>query len=447
MRRELILSVAPGEIRGALIEDGRPVELVLERDVEASLVGAVFFARIQRIVPSLPGAFLELGLARPGFLPGDIALTEGAGLPVRIVKDGFADKGSEVSTALEREGRFAVWTPSRPGIAVSRKIEPAERARLSAILAGLVEAGEGVVLRSQAAGAAAPEIAADLVALRQAYAALLVAAASGAAPRRLDPAPDALDRIAAAIGPEIERIILDDRAGFARLRALVAPPDRVHFDTEDPGLAEAFEQALATRLPLEGGGEIVIEAATAFTAIDVNLAAAAGRRGRAAEAIRAVNAAAAIEIARQLRLRNIGGAVVVDFVSMASRADRDAVEAVLARALSADPVPVERHGWTRLGHFELTRRRGTASIAERMLAPEAGRMKTPLTVALEALRILAAGRFALGRLVLRCHPAVAEELGGRLAPAFDSAKAQAGRAVSLAVEPGRDRETFDFGSA
>ena len=168
MRRELILSVAPGEIRGALIEDGRPVELVLERDVEASLVGAVFFARIQRIVPSLPGAFLELGLARPGFLPGDIALTEGAGLPVRIVKDSFADKGPEVSMALEREGRLAVWTPSRPGIAVSRKIEPAERARLSAILAGLVEAGEGVVLRSQAAGAAAPEIAADLVALRQA---------------------------------------------------------------------------------------------------------------------------------------------------------------------------------------------------------------------------------------------------------------------------------------
>jgi ribonuclease G len=447
VRRELILSVAPGEIRGALMEDGRPVELVLERDVEASLAGAVFFARIQRIVPSLPGAFLDLGLGRPGFLPGEIALTEGAGLPVRIVKDGFADKGPEVSAALERAGRFAVWTPSRPGIAVSRKIEPAERARLSAILAELVEAGEGVVLRSQAAGAAAAEIAADLAALRQAHAALLAAAASGTAPRRLDPAPDALDRIAAGIGPEIGRVVIDDRAGFARLRRLVVTPDRIVLDTGDPGLAEIFDQALATRLALAGGGEIVIEAMTAFTAIDVNLGAATGRRGRAAEAIRAVNTTAAIEIAQQLRLRNIGGAVVVDFISMAARADRDAVAAALAEALAADPVPVERHGWTRLGHFELTRRRGVASIAERMLAPEAGRVKTPLTVALAALRVLAAARFAPGRIRLRCHPAVAAEFDGRLAVIFDTAKAAAGRAVSVAVEPGRDPETFDFDGA
>jgi len=431
------------------MEDGRPVELVLERDVEASLVGAVFFARIQRIEPSLPGAFLDLGLGRPGFLPGEIALTEGAGLPVRIVKDGFADKGPEVSAALEREGRLAVWTPSRPGIAVSRKIELAERVRLSAILAGLAEAGEGVVLRSQAAGAAASEIAADLAALRQDHAALLATAALATAPRRLDPVPDALDRIAAGIGPEIERIILDDRAGFARLRRLVTAPDRIVFDAEAEaqGLAEAFDQALSTRPPLERGGEIVIEATTAFTAIDVNLGAASGRRGRAAEAIRAVNMAAASEIARQLRLRNIGGAVVVDFVSMAARADREAVAAALAEALAADPVPVERHGWTRLGHFELTRRRGAASIADRMLASVAGRGKTPLTVALEALRLLARARFAPGRISLRCHPAVADELDGRLAAAFDSAKAAAGRVVSVAVEPGRDPETFDFDGA
>ncbi len=447
MRRELILSLAPGEIRGALIEDGQPVELVLERDVEASLVGAVFFARIQRVVPSLPGAFLDLGFGRPGFLPGEVALTEGAGLPVRVVKDGFADKGPEVSAALEREGRFAVWTPSRPGIAVSRKIEPAERARLSMLLAELVGSDEGVVLRSHAAGATAWEIADDLSALRQSHAALLAAAASSTAPRRLDPVPDALDRIAAGISPEIERIVLDDRAALARLRRLVASPDRVQFDGEDQGLAEAFDQALAMRLPLQGGGEIVIEATTAFTAIDVNLGAAAGRRARAAEAVRAVNAAAAIEIARQLRLRNIGGAVVVDFVSMASRADRVAVEAALAAALEADPVPVERHGWTRLGHFELTRKRGAASIADRMLAPAVERAKTPLTVALAALRSLALERFAPGRLVLHCSPAVAEALAGRLAPAFDSAKTVSGRAVTVTIEPGRDPETFDFGGA
>jgi len=447
VRRELILSVAPGEIRGALIEDGRAVELLLERDVEASLVGAVFFARVRRVVPSLPGAFLDLGLGRPVFLPGETALIEGAGLPVRIVKDGFAEKGPEASAALEREGRFAVWTPARPGIAVSRKIEPAERARLSAVLAPLVGPGEGVVLRSQAAGADAAAIADDLATLRQAHAALLDAAAKSTAPRRLDPVADALGRIAASIDPSVERIAIDDRAALARLRGILPMPERIVFEAEDRGLADLFEQALAPRLRLEGGGEITIESTTAFTAIDVDLATAAGRRGRAVEAIRAVNQAAAAEIARQLRLRNIGGAIVVDFISMASRADRAVIEASLAAALAADPMPVERHGWTRLGHFELTRRRSVASIADRLLMPAGERRKTPLTVALEALRALLSARFAPGRLVLRCHPTVAAELEGPLAPAFGAAAVQAGRVVTIMAEPGRDSEAFDFGAA
>jgi len=458
VNRVLALSVAPGEVRGVLLEDGRAVELRLERDATASLVGATFFGRIARVVPSLPGAFVELGHGRPAFLPGETlpggaALVEGAGLLVQVTKDLYADKAPEVTAAPDFQGRFAVWTPFRPGIAVSRQVAPAERARLSEILATLLQPGEGVVLRSHAAHARAEDIAADLDRLRREHAALLQSAAASTSPRRLDAAEDAIARIAGSLAAGIDRILIDDRVSVTRLRRGCAEPERVEFDPE-PGFAErhgvteAFEQALAQRLVLEGGGDITIEDTLAFTAIDVNLGAAAGKRGRAAAAILAVNLAAADAIARQLRLRNIGGAVVVDFISMAGRDQRRAVEAAFAEAASGDPMPIEILGWTRLGHLELTRKRGAAAIADRMLGPGgARRAKSPMTVALEALRALAGGTHRPGRLELRVGGSVAAELEGKLATAFETAIARAGRPVTVILESWRDPETFDIGGA
>jgi ribonuclease G len=457
VNRVLALSVAPGEVRGVLLEDGQGVELRLEREVRPSLVGAVFWGRIARVVPSLPGAFIDLGLARPAFLPGERlpggkALVEGAGLLVKITKDGFEDKAPEVTAAPDFQGSLAVWTPFRPGIAVSRQIAPEERARLLALLGQLAGAGEGVVLRSHAAGVEAEAIAADLDRLRRDHTALLAAAATATTPRRLDPVEDAITRIAAGIGPAIDRILIDDRASLPRLRGRVARPERVELDpapdfAERHGLAEAFEQALATRLPLEGGGDITIESTLAFTAIDVNLGQAAGGRGRAAEAILAVNLAAAAAVARQLRLRNIGGAVVIDFITMAAREHRRVVEAALVQAVAGDPVPAECHGWTRLGHFELTRKRGTASIPDLMLAPGGGRRaKSAATMALEVLRALGTGSYLPGPIEIRVSAVVAGELAGDLAPALDSAMARAGRKVTIIIDARRDPETFDIGS-
>jgi Rne/Rng family ribonuclease len=447
--RELVLSVAPGEVRGAVFEDDVAVDLVLQREAGTSLVGGCFFARVQRVVPSLPGAFLDLGRGQAAFLPGATSLVEGAGLVVRIVKDGFAEKRPEVSAALEFEGRLAIWTPSRPGIAVSRRLPPAERARLSDLAGPLLLPGEGAVLRSQAAGAGTAAILADFTRLRDEQAAILARAAAATQPGRLDAVPDAIDRVAAGIDADVDAIVIDDRAGLVRLRRALPEPDRVTFDgaadfAERRGLAQAFDEALVPRLALAGGGTIVIEQIEAFTAIDVNLASAAPD-ARAAEAILAVNCAAAAAVARQLRLRSIGGAVVVDFISMASREHRRAVETALADAVRRDPVSVELHGWTRLGHFEVTRKRGTASIADRLLSPGPGwRAKTPTTVALEALRALVLGTVRPGRIELRVHDRVAAELGGALAPALAAASVRAGRAVVVAGKAGRDPETFDI---
>jgi Ribonuclease G/E len=198
---------------------------------------------------------------------------------------------------------------------------------------------------------------------------------------------------------------------------------------------------------LPDGAEIVIEQGLGGTLVDVNLGAAAGGRGRSAEMIRRVNLAAAAAVARQLRLRNIAGAIIVDFIAMSVRDHRREVEAAFTAAAEGDPQPIELHGWTRLGHLELTRKRGLASIADLMLArPGARRAKTPLTTALEVLRAVTRGSFQPGALELRIHGTVAAELNGRLAREREAAATQIGRRLVIAAEPDRDPETFDIGS-
>ena len=157
-QRRLIVERRPGEARAILLEDEFPVELRVERDTDGSLVGALFWGRIVRVVPSLPGSFVELGLDRPAFLPGDklpggVSPVEGASLIVQVTKDAREDKAPEITAAPSMPGRLAVWTPARAGISVSRQIAPAERARLSTLLAELIQPGEGIVVRSHAAGA------------------------------------------------------------------------------------------------------------------------------------------------------------------------------------------------------------------------------------------------------------------------------------------------------
>jgi ribonuclease G len=457
--RILALSLAPGEIRGVLCEQGRPVELRLERDGEQSLVGAVFHARIAQILPALPGAFLELGSGAPSMmaflpgnrLPGGQALVEGAAVLVQIVKDAIADKAPEATAAIELAGTLAVWSPARPGRAVSRRIAEPERSRLQTLLATLASPGDGVILRRHAAGADAETLALEIETLRRRHQEWRQAAIG--APHRLDAPKDPLARIIAALEPgqELERIVIDDRIAAARLRSLTGCAielDSAADFTQRHGIDDAFEQALARRLALPGGGEIVIEQVLAGTAIDVNAAAAAATRRPADAVIRAVNREAATAIARQLRLRNIGGAIIIDFIAMAGRDDRREIEAALAETIAQDAVPVGLIGWTRLGHFELTRQRRSASIGERVLRPAAAKgVKTPVTVALEALRRLAAmpiGTLPIGRLELRAEPSVAAALAGPLAPALDQAIAQSGRRVAIIAEPGRDPETFDI---
>ncbi len=458
--RALILCVSPGEIRGLISEQGQVIDLCLERDEGGSLVGVLFLGRILRVLPALPGCFVDLGLDRPAFLPGlelpgGLMPVEGAKLLVQVVKDAFDDKPHEVTASLSFHGRLGVWTPGKPGIAVSRQLAPAERARLSALLAPLIEPGEGIVVRSHAFGAQADDLAQDVETLRRQYQAIMTAIAGMKPPVRLDREVGALERVLLAAGPQCGTILVNDRAAYAEARQILMrrEPSLVPLLQCDQGadfagrhgIDAAFDQALDPFVSLSGGGDLVIELATGFCAIDVNLGSAAGGRGRSHEIIRAVNRAAALEIARQIRLRAIGGAIVVDFISMSVRDHRAEIAACLAEAVSSDPVPVECHGWTRLGHFELTRKRMGQSLADRMLAPGSiRRVRSARTTALAALRQMRSAPFRVGVMIVKVAPAVADALKGPLAPFMAELTRTIGRDIRVEAETGRDDESIDL---
>jgi Rne/Rng family ribonuclease len=447
MTGELFVSVGPGEIRAGLFRDGEAIDLLIERDDRETLVGAIYLGRVIRVLPALPGAFVEIGLGRPAFLPGIVRHTEGAAIAVQIRKDAHGDKAPEVATALELAGRHGVWTPYRPGLSLSRQIGAAHRGALRAAVAPLIREGEGLLLRSEAEGADPIILAREIEQLRQAYAQIRRNMRAAESPARLDSVQDPLDRIVEACLGQAERIAIDDRLALARLRGryeldvefLASGADRL------AALDEAFAAAIEPLVPLPGGGRLMIESGTACTLVDVDLGSGAGGREAAADAIRRVNLAAARTLGRELRRRNIGGAVVVDFITMSPRQHRQDVEALLAAEVAGDPAGVDLHGWTRLGHFELSRRRRRPSLAEILLEPAgARRLKTSFTIGLDVLRAFARTDYVPGGVRALIHPSIEAVLRSRLARQLAETEDRAGQRLTIVTETGRDPETFDI---
>jgi ribonuclease G len=393
----LFIAVSPGEIWAALEEEGALAALRVLRPDTGSRIGEILLGRVLALRPELPAAFVELGLDRPGFLDardadrrtGLAGLTEGAAIIVEVMKEARADKAV--------------------GLRVPR-LGAERRARLEA-----------------AARATKP-------------------------PARLETPPSPL---AALLGeflkPPPDRIVIDDRLALAEARSVLAARapalcDRLslHNETaplfEAAGLAGAIEAALGTSVPLQGGGALHVETTRAATLIDVD----GGGKGALA-----VNLEAARATARQIRLRNIAGPIVIDFIGMKRRGERDKVLGELQMALSGDPEKPELLGWTRLGHVELVRRRRRPALAEILFEPAPGGAlrKTALTVALEALR--AAEREARAQpgraLVVAAHPDIVAALAsGAARPARLALEARLGRALGLEPEPARAREGFEI---
>ncbi len=476
MSDEFLINAIPGEIRAAVVSDGALTELFVERRSRESLVGNIYLGRVERVLPGMDAAFIDIDIGRSGFIGLDGAridasrpddgisslLTEGQLVTVQVTKDAIGRKGTQLSRRPALPGRHLVYTPMQSRVAVSRQIDDDEKSRLAAIVEGLAGPDEGFIVRTAAVGAGEAELARDAEYLRALW--LDVEAlrdqASGAGLLRaeLDPL---LRLFRDHVDNGIEAIRLDSRAGLAAAREFCARfmpelESRLHLhDGPEPifelhDVEGEIERAGRPRLALASGAGIVVETTEALTSIDVNSSSYTGRSDLEDTAF-ATNMEAAAEVVRQIRLRNIGGLIVVDFIHMADDARWDEVVGALEAGFARDRTHTRVMGRTAANLVEITRRRRRESLAEMMTETCAccaglGRIVTAETVAFDIMRALGreARAAAPGTLVVSASDDVIDVLDDDAGRAFAELTATLGRRVRLRRDPDIDEDRFDI---
>ena len=432
MIEDILVSVSPGETRIACLANGRAVEFQRFLHGRPTRLGNVYLGRITRVVPGLGAAFVEFGDSKAGFLSlptemlGGKALHEGARVVVQVTREAERGKGAQLSMTIRIPGRLLVFAPEGGGIHVARRIgNEAESERLGATIEGLSRPGEGWIARTNAAGASAAELTREAEALRALWAEVTTAAAQATPPAVVHCEPPAVARVLRdKAGPGLKRIVVDDQAAYGAAGAFLGTymPElqSILFRHASPaplfeqeGIEEEFESIGKRRVTLASGGSLVIEGTEALWAIDVNT----GRNisGSSADAtILATNMEAAIEVARQIRLRDLAGLLVIDFVHMDHEENCRKVLLCLTDALADDPSPVRIAGFSELGLVELSRRRTKPAVADAfdVLCPAcegSGIIAAPIVTALAALRAVHAGRgSSAARIQIRVSPKVAD---------------------------------------
>ncbi|MFN2385218.1 MAG: ribonuclease E/G [Thermoanaerobaculia bacterium] len=434
MKKELLINATPPETRAALLENGRTVEVLHERRGRQGLVGNVYLGRVHRVLTGMQAAFVSLGLERDAFLyvedavphPVDLELAEeadasaedgggaserpriddllkeGEEIVVQVSKDPLAGKGPRVTSSLSLPGRLLVYLPAVRQIGISRRIgDEAERERLRRILEGFGDEG-GFIARTAAARATETELEADRRYLTGLAARIARKAQNASAPLLLQRELDLALRVARDLaGPDFETIRVDDPPTHARLAEFlgaVAPsllPGLELYEEGEPlfdrhGVEAEIENALKSRVPLSSGGSIVIHQTEALVAIDVNTGRYVGEEDLEATVF-ATNCEAIPEVARQMRLRDLGGLLVVDFIDMQDTDHRREVVERFEAELSRDRARTRILQISEFGLVEVTRQRSRGNL-ERILTrscPDcagSGRVKTDLTAALDLRR-------------------------------------------------------------
>lgn len=480
MGESLLIEVMPGEIRAAAVRDGRVVELFVERRGHESLVGNLYLGRVERVLDGMDAAFVDIGIGKSGFLGLDGARTgdprprdaqdrmgdyvvEGEAVRVQIAKDAVGRKGAQLTRRIAVAGRHLVYTPTQQRIAVSRQIADAdERARLEALMEDAAEAGDGFIVRTASEGAEGAELADDAAYLRRLWSEIDARVAAASPPELVHEEPPPLLRLFRdRVGAATDEIVVDSPGGFAAARdycgrfmpklkdrlRLHSGPEHVFAAAE---VEEEIERALGPRVGLPSGGELVIETTEALTAVDVNSGRFTGG-GRLEDTAFRTNLEAAEEAARQLRLRNIGGLILIDFIHMNEEANWDRVLAGLGAALAGDRSNLRLIGRTAAGLVEITRRRQRESLRRALTEPCApcsgdGRVSTPHSAALAVMRALKreARESKPGPIVVTAASDVVDMLEGEAAPAMSELATILGRRIALQRAPSYGRDTFDI---
>ncbi len=466
MKQEIFINSSPQESRIAIMEDGQLAEFLIERKEERGIVGNIYKGKIERVLPGMQAAFVNIGMEKAGFLhasdffsvPDDVQLISNNGedvefeeppkppsnrrLPlekqvsrgeeflVQVAKDPLGTKGARITSHVSLPGRYMVFMPSTKHIGISRRIESEdERKRLKEIAQSLGTEEGGFILRTASEGVSKREIQRDLGFLTKLWKRILQKAENSTAPSLIHQDLDLITRtIRDFFTTETHQVVIDSAKDQRRIIDFVGhfmprlKSKLVLYSDHEPlfdryTIEEKLEKALDRRVWLRSGGYIIIERTEALTAIDVNTGRFVGKRDQE-ETIARTNLEAAPEVVRQLRLRNVGGIIIIDFIDMEKEANRKKVYEALKNALKKDKARTNILKISELGLVEMTRQRTRESLENQLLSPcphcdGRGRIKSAVTVAYDILRAIKKQQLSLEngkKILLRLHPDVANFL-------------------------------------
>lgn len=459
----IISAVNPEETRMGIVENGRLMEYVVERNNSAQLVGSIFLGRVCNVVRGIQAAFIDIGLDKNAFLYlGDkTGITEGQRVLVEITKDARGSKGPTATLDISLAGRYAALLPEANYTGISRKItDSAERSRLKKIADEVTNGAAGAVMRTNAAGMPEEVLRADLQQLMADWQIIQARAKLARSPQVLHRELDISVRIVRDyLNACIDEVVVDSPAVYGRLQELlqnIAESRSYKLLLHDKQtdifsyyrLSDDIASISDRRIDLPSGGYLVIDYTEAMTVIDVNSGHFSGRENLA-ETVMQINREAADEIARQLRLRDIGGIIVVDFIDMDKKEYREEIMERLQQALRADKMKPCVQDMTVLNLVEITRKKARQNLSTVLYAPcpvcqGSGRVQSQETVGLEIkrrLRTLLAKPCAPRSILIMVSPWLAEWLNHKVIRQWEK---ELNCTLAVTAEPRLQLETFSL---
>ena len=489
--QDILINWSPQETRVAVVENGAVQELHIERTLERGLVGNVYLGKVVRVLPGMQSAFVDIGMDRAAFLhvadlvnanpgangksetraeavllPIERQVFEGQTLTVQVIKDAIGTKGARLSAQVSITGRMLVFLPHDNHIGISQKIGSHElreqlRTRMQHLAGSEANSG-GFILRTNAEEATDAELAEDIAYLRRTWALIRERGQSRPAGSLLHQDLNLAERVLRDLANEATQTIrIDSKLQCDALKAFgetfmpgaVAKLD--HYRGERPifdlfGIEEELSRALARRVELKSGGYLIIDQTEALTTVDVNTGGFVGARNFE-DTIFKTNLEAAGAMARQLRLRNLGGIIVADFIDMLREDHQQAVLAELRKQLARDRTRTTVSGFTQLGLVEMTRKRTRESLAHMLCEPcptcqGRGQVKTARSVCYDILReiLREARQFAPKEFRVVASATVVEMLLDEESVHLAGLSSFIGRPISLSTEATMNPEQYDI---
>jgi ribonuclease G len=505
MSSELIINVTSFETRVALLENSSLSELHIERESDKGITGNIYKGRVTRVLPGMQAAFVDIGISRSAFLyvvdvyhsdrgfeemmngtqdvpvdmeqndkPSDLQqprltypiedlLMEGQEIPVQVVKEPIGSKGSRISSHISLPGRYLVYMPMVNHVGISRRIEnEEERTRLKDIVQRIKPADAGFIIRTASEGAAEDEIAMDMDFLSRVWDNIHKRMLHAAVPSLVhEDLSISLRAIRDLYSRDVERVVVDSRKTYDSIMEFSENfmPQLKHsveyYDREEPifdayGIEVEISRALGKRIWLKSGGYIVIEETEALVAIDVNTGRFVGK-GNPDDTIYKTNLEAVKEIAYQIRLRNLGGIIIIDFIDMDRESDRDKILQAFKEALSKDRAKSNILSISELGLIEMTRKRVRENLSRKMGEPcpyceGRGSIRSTPSLCYEILRSIRreAMNSISSKIIVLVHPDVATFLYDEERNGVEELEKQIKKKIMLKIKDDLHHEQFEI---